>query len=516
MIFLDKVVIYLRKSRADEEAEKRGEGETLIKHKKALLKLANQLNINIIKIYEEIASGESLMHRPEMLQLLKEVEENTYDAVLVMDMDRLGRGNMQEQGLILETFKKSKTKIITPRKTYDLENEFDEEYSEFEAFMARKELKIITRRLQSGRIRSVEEGNYIGTLPPYGYEIEYRDNNRIRTLKPHPEQSEIVKLIFDLYTNNSLGTAKIANKLNELGYKTYTGKTWSASSVLVIIKNKVYAGFVQWKKTENIKSKKVGQVRETRLRDKSEWIEVNGKHEAIISLEIYNKAQEILTKKYHVPYQLTNGISNPLAGIVKCEICGSSMISRPYKHTDNQIMCYNSCGNKGSKLKYVEEKLIQGLNDWLISYKKRWDIVDSHTENINSNMDMYKKIVGGLENELIELEKQKNKLHDFLERGIYDVDTYLDRSKNLAERIEKTNLAIEKSKEALSLEIKKENAQKDIIPTVENVLDLYSKTNDIEKKNKLLKSVLEYALYKKEKWERNEQFTLKLSPKLPN
>ena len=54
-----------------------------------------------------------------------------------MDLDRLGRGDMKDQGIILETFKESKTKIITPRKTYDLTDEFDEEYSEFEAFMAR-------------------------------------------------------------------------------------------------------------------------------------------------------------------------------------------------------------------------------------------------------------------------------------------------------------------------------------------------------------------------------------------
>lgn len=159
------VALYLRKSRADEDAERRGEGETLAKHKTALLKLAKQLKLNIIRIREEIVSGETLVHRPEMLQLLKEVESGEYDAVLVMDIDRFGRGNMQEQGLILETFRSSKTKIITPRKTYDLMDEFDEEYSEFEAFMARKELKIITRRMQGGRKRTAEEGNFIGTRP---------------------------------------------------------------------------------------------------------------------------------------------------------------------------------------------------------------------------------------------------------------------------------------------------------------------------------------------------------------
>src|SRR5690606_32302470 len=131
--------------------------------------------------------------------------------VLVVDMDRLGRGDMQEQGLILGTFRRLNVKIITPRKTYDLNDEFDEEYSEFEAFMARKELKLITRRLQRGRVMSVEAGNYIATRPPYGYEIlELKDG---RTLKPHPEQANVVKQVFRWYTHpdpkEQMGSSKI-------------------------------------------------------------------------------------------------------------------------------------------------------------------------------------------------------------------------------------------------------------------------------------------------------------------
>src|SRR5690606_22405583 len=136
--------------------------------------------------------------------------------VVCMDLDRLGRGNMKDQGVILDTFKQSKTKIITPRKVYDLENEFDEEYSEFEAFLARKELKIINRRLQSGRVRSVKDGNYIGTRPPYGYKI--KKDQKERYLVSDPYQVPVVKLIFDWYTKKRFGSTKIATRLNESWY----------------------------------------------------------------------------------------------------------------------------------------------------------------------------------------------------------------------------------------------------------------------------------------------------------
>lgn len=515
---MERVCMYLRKSRADLEAEARGEGETLVKHRAILLKFAKEQNLNIVKIREEIVSGESLMHRPEMLELLREVEQGLYDAVLCMDVDRLGRGNMQEQGLILETFKKSNTKIITPRKTYDLNDEFDEEYSEFEAFMARKELKIITRRLQRGRIRSVEEGNYLGAYPPYGYMI--KDTGRERYLVPHPEQAPVVQLIFELYTNDDpkerMGANKIANKLNELGYKSATGIEWKSASVLFILKNAVYAGRIQWRKKEEKKSNDPNKIKDVRTRPQEEWIDVKGKHEPLISMETFMKAQRILKKKYHVPYHLENGITNPLAGLIECGKCGASMVYRPYTHQRYpHLVCYNrNCKNKSSRFEYVEERLLEGLENWLEEFKV--DLSNYKTDNKKSNLiNIKQKVLQNLEKELKELERQKESLYDFLERGIYDVDTFLSRSQNIAERLENCRKSIENTKQELEHAEAEQTAQKEILPRLEKVLKLYYKTNDPVLKNDLLKSVLEKAVYNKERHQKGDDFTLELYPIIP-
>ena len=150
------VALYLRKSRSEELSN--SIAETLKKHKETLLEFAKIKRYEVKKIYEEVVSGESLYQRPQMLLLLRDVEENQYDGVLCMDIDRLGRGTMSEQGIILETFKSTNTQILTPRKTYDLNNEIDEEYTEFETFMARRELKMIKRRMQRGIEKSVKDG----------------------------------------------------------------------------------------------------------------------------------------------------------------------------------------------------------------------------------------------------------------------------------------------------------------------------------------------------------------------
>ena len=88
-------------------------------------------------------------------------------------LDRLGRGSMSQQGVILEAFQHAGVKIITPQKTYDLDNEMDEDYTELQTFFARKELKLIKKRLRRGQERTAAEGGYLASAP-FGYEKNAR------------------------------------------------------------------------------------------------------------------------------------------------------------------------------------------------------------------------------------------------------------------------------------------------------------------------------------------------------
>ena len=502
---MDKICIYLRKSRADEEMEKTlGEGETLSKHRKALLKFAKEKNLNIVEIKEEIVSGESLFFRPKMLELLKEVENNKYDGVLVMDMQRLGRGDMKDQGVILETFKNSKTKILTPQKTYDLNNDFDEEYTEFEAFMSRKELKMINRRMQGGRIRSIEDGNYIATNPPFGYDIEIIKKNRI--LKVNEEEAEIVKLIFNMYINGN-GAKKISLKLNSLGYRTKIGNEFCNSSIIFILKNPTYIGKITWKKKDIRKSRTPGKIKDTKTRDKSEWIIADGKHKAIIDMDTWNKAQKILNNRYHIPYHLTNAPVNPFAGLITCEICGRKMTMRELRGV-KRLMCTNNCGNRSSRFDYVEKATIDALEDYLKKYRFK---IKTESKKDNNN-EIYEKQLNILTKELSTLNNQKLKLFDLLERGIYSEELFLERSKNIDTRMKTLKDNIDKIKKELSKKsiIKKKNE----IIEFENAISAYKQTDDVRIKNELLKSILYKIEYKKNKKQRDDNFEIKIYPKL--
>ena len=457
-----KVAIYLRKSRQDEEAEKRGEHETLSRHRTTLFKLAKEQNLNIVEVKEEVISGESISYRPKMLELLDEVKRGLYDAVLVMDIDRLGRGNMQDQGLILDTFKQSKTKIITPRKVYDLSNEFDEEYSEFEAFMARKELKLITRRMQRGRIKSVEEGKCISSNAPFGYKFEFEGKNRF--LVVDDEKANIVKIIFDMYLEG-LGAYKIANYLNSLGYKTSTGRDWYEKGIRDIIKNKAYCGYIVWNKVE--------RKRNSSRRSPEKQIESLGLHEPIISEDIWNKAQEMRTKRSISPVHDNKKLTNPLAGLVKCKLCGATLTasSSTYGGKKVKFLSCKTCYKVAAvKLDIFESEVLNSLDSILNTYKLYLnDDIESFDDS--SKLNTYLNLLKQLEKESITLINQKEKLHELLEKGIYDIDTYLDRSKVLAEKIENNKNSIDKVKNDIEYESTHSIDISEVVPKLENLLE---------------------------------------------
>ena len=273
--------IYLRKSRADAEAEARGEGETLARHQNILLDLAKRKNLDIGAIYKELVSGEKIAARPEVQKLLEEVSAGKWDGVICMEVERLARGDTIDQGIVAQAFKCSNTLIVTPSKTYDPSNEYDEEYFEFNLFMSRREYKTIRRRMTAGRIASVREGNYIGSIAPYGYKKTQLPDKSF-TLEPEPQEAEIVKLIFDLYIEQHMGASKIATYLNSIGTAPRKSESWDASSVRPILSNPVYCGYVRWNTRPIIKAYANGKYINTRPRFAKGEVH-KGKYEPIIS-----------------------------------------------------------------------------------------------------------------------------------------------------------------------------------------------------------------------------------------
>ena len=136
------------------------------RHEAILDQIVKDKGYYVAKTYYEVVSGESIAARPEIQKMLEEVSAGIYAGVLVVDLERLARGNGADQAYISQVFQFSSTKIITPTKIYDPTNEYDEEYFEFGLFMSRREYKTINRRLIRGRDSSASEGKWISSIAP--------------------------------------------------------------------------------------------------------------------------------------------------------------------------------------------------------------------------------------------------------------------------------------------------------------------------------------------------------------
>jgi site-specific DNA recombinase len=507
------IYIYLRKSRKDlEEERKAGEvGETydtLERHRRTLFAIAKKERHNIVNIYEEIVSGESVAERPRIQEMLRDFENGETDAVLVMDLDRLGRGDMYDQGYLDRAFRYSGTKILTPTEVYDPESETWELVFGIKSLVAREELKSITRRMQRGRVASASEGKSISKVPPYGYQ-----RNEDLRLEPDPETAWVVKKMFEMMKDGH-GRIAVAQELDRLGIKPPNPKrkTWAPSSVTAIIKNEAYIGTIIWGQVKHVKRN--GKYKKIEL-PREKWTIREGAHTPLVSRELFEAANKAHSGRWRPSTVVNKSLSNPLAGVLKCEVCGYTMLYQPRSDRPNDtIRCVNpECRGvqKGAAFNLVEQRVIELLGEYAI------DIAVSLTHQPEKNDDEtpYKKIlIASKTDEMAQLEEQKSELHDLLERRIYTVEKFLEREQNLTNRINGLQDEIDK----LNNEIQKEEVRKSgtdiLLPQLQKVLAEYWEA-DIETRNQMLKTVLEKATYlRKKEWSKRDHFLIQLYPKV--
>lgn len=501
---------YLRKSRADLELEKNSGIDTLKRHRDIIKRTAQSMNINIDVWWEEIVSGETIEARPEIQKMLLEVEQGHFKAILVVDVDRLARGDTADQSRISKAFAFSSTKIITQTKIYDPENEADEEYFEFNLFMSRREYKIINRRLNRGRISSVNEGKFVGSVCPYGYSKEKIKGQKGYKLIIDDEEAKIVRIIFDLACQGT-GASNIANHLNSIGSIPRKTEVWVSASIRSIIQNPVYYGMIKWNHRKTEKKMINGIVYKTRPKHK-DYILAKGLHQPIVDEEVWKMANEKTKIREGKSVKKSLTIQNPLAGLVTCGFCGRIMQRRPYssKYPAGLICSLPHCKNCSSHLYIVENSIIDGLKAYLKEYE---EIVINYKDDDNpvAFNNTNKEII---EKDLAKTEKQLNKAYDLLEQGVYDNDTFFNRSKQLRDKV--SQLKEELKKYSVESPKKKIEKIRNIIPSLEKVVQTYSSLLSPEEKNELLKQVINKIIYlKTEKGRGHEDdFTLKIEIKL--
>lgn len=492
------VAEYLRKSRMEEGMDTE---EVLAKHRQALSEYAASHDLHIIETYYEVRSGESLYARPEMLRLLENVEAGKFEAVLVMDLDRLSRGRMTDQGLILDAFKDSNTKIITPEKTYDLNDELDDEFAEMKTFMSRREYKIINKRLRRGLAQSIQNGCYVANAP-YGYRKITVD--RKPTLEIYEPEAEFVRMIYSMYVSG-YGCIRIAAHISALGARPHRSDSFNRSSIGKILRNPVYIGKIVWNQKKHTKKGRHGATKNIiTYQPRDKWLIVDGLHPAIIDTETYDKVQEMMEGHGHYCH-FDGTISSPLAGLLRCSNCGKNIQRMGY---GKKGMYYEMCNTKGccasAKFEYVEAAILEMLRD------KLRELSVPETQKRGLDTSLVEATLESAKRELTAANGQKTRLYELLETGTYDLPTFRERMEAVKEKISDLEQRIAEAQDTIA-------AAKGTRPhlqaqRIKEVLDAYDDA-DAPHKNALLKSIIDVIWYTKAKKSKPMDFKLQMKLK---
>lgn len=498
----EEIIMCLRKSRADDPLL--SVEEVLAKHEQMLddwveRNLPDAGRIPDGNRFREVVSGgEALDSRPTMLAALRTIESPRYKAIAVVEPQRLSRGSLEDIGRLVKILRYSNTIVITLQYTYDLRDDRDRELFERELMRGTEFLDYQKRIMNNGRLLSVQNGNYIGQSPPYGFKkVMYKEGKRkCYTLEPIPAEAEVVKMIFEMYSNG-LGMVRIADKLNAMHIPAAKGGKWSREVLSVMLSNVHYIGKVKWNGRPTVKRIEDGEVVVSRPRAE-EYLIYEGKHPAIIDKELWDAVQEIRGKIPRNP-KSTDGF-NPLAGLMFCE-CGRVMSARPFKargveQCAPRFLCskQKDCGNASARMDEVMNEVVKVLTDTIADFEIR---IKNGTDD---SAHIHHQMVARLEKRLRELQE--------LEIAQWDAKTKGGMPEHVFERLNGETVA-ELAEVQQALCTARDSVPEPInlqerVTTFRAALDaLLDPEAPVKLKNKLLKECIERITYSRKRTGKN-------------
>lgn len=501
-ITAEEILEYLRKSRSD-DATLTVE-EVLEKHERQLDEFTERTlgsKIPEKNKFREVVSGETIEARSEIQKVLKLIESPKIKGVLVKEVSRLGRPSLKEIGILSELFQYSNTLIITPERCFDLRNKYDKDAFEREMMRGNEYLEYFKEIQQNGRLASVAAGNYIGSIPPYGYDKIWitEGKKKCPTLQIKESEATVVRMIFDMYVNQNMGVNNICNKLDEMKIKPPKGEFWSPLALRDMLVNDHYVGKVKWNWKKTVATVENGEVVRRQTKSKiGEYLVYDGKHEAIITEEVFNAAVE---KKGKNPRQRpSTKLRNPLAGLLFCQ-CGRAMSYRTYKSRDcdprylcnGQTRCNTGSCLVSEMIDRVCDILKQCIEDFEVRLKS----------NAGDSAKLHAKLIKNLEKQMQDIKER--------ELAQWEQQAHPDPSQRMPAEIFKQlneRLLNEKAEiqEALCKAYESMPEPVDYEEKVAKFRDALEALKDpdveVDVKNSLLKACIERIDYKREKPER--------------
>lgn len=478
----EQYIIYLRKSRQDDPRET--VEEVLEKHETMLQEYAQKEfggRIPEENIYREVVSGESIADREEIQKVLARIEDPAIKGVLVIEPQRLSRGDLEDCGRLISDLRYTHTLVVTPYMTYNLENKMERKFFQDELLRGRDYLEYIKEILLRGRIAAVKRGCFIGNYAPYGYKkIKIGKDHTLEIIE---EQAEIVRLIFNLYTNEGLTPHRVAQRLNEMGVKAPRGGKWVKDTIRVIVRNQHYIGKVVFNKIKETIVVEHGEKKVKRLaQPEDEVIVAEGKHAAIIDMETWEAAQKLVARNPRQKF--TYELKNPLSSVLVCGKCGRAMGQHPYKHAEDRYECRH-------KPRCYKSVKVSELDAAVVTALETAELPELQLKVKNGDgkaVKIQQRLLEKLEKQMADYHVQEDKQYELLETGVYTQDVFDRRNAVLRDKIEACQKEIYQAKAAMPKDVDYEER----VVALQNAIDMLKDPEATPaEKNNLLRAIVE-------------------------
>lgn len=440
-----KVAIYIRLSREDGE---NGESESIGNQRDIIMRYIKENNLQFIDEYVDDGVSGTTFERSGFQRMISDIEQKRINMVITKDLSRLGREYIQTGYYIENYFPEHMVRYVAINDGIDtFSNSTSNDVTPFKSIMNDMYAKDISKKVRSVIKEKQKKGEYMCTVPPYGYKKDISQKNHLIV---DENVSYIVKDIFKMYLDGN-SVYKIRDYLNSNNIQSPSGydknlteiKKWNSVTILNILANKAYIGTTVSNKRTNIsyKSKKRIKVPE------KEYIITENTHEAIIDNEDFEKVRFLLAKK---SINKKNKHEYLFRGLIKCKTCHSNLevgaklttYGKPVKNPIPYITCRNSkkgiCPPQHLNYNKFEKEVLQYLKDFLLLYtdKRRLEkIYKKYKASKNNNISKYEKELRQIDTRINTLSNQIDSIYfDKLNHIISENDYFRYTNKIIGER----------------------------------------------------------------------------------
>lgn len=481
-----KIAAYCRVS-----TEKEAQIDSLEKQIEFFNEFTKKNGYELYKLYaDEGISGKQIKHRKQFQQMMQDAKAKKFERVVVKDVSRFARNTVD----LLQSIRELKSYGV--QVDFLNNGEVMEGGSEFIltilGAMAQQESANMSKRVKFGKDITAQKGRVPNLV--FGYD---KIPNERYTLKINEEEAKIVKEIFESYVYKGIGTTKIAWDLNDRGIHTKKTKSkWVQTSIVRMLKNPIYTGRVTNKKSE-VTDFITGTRKDL---PEEEWIVVERPEMRIISDELFNRAQEILSQRSN-EFKLNNKREKTeyvFSTLIYCKHCGYSFrrIKRKYKEDGPEYIRWVCSGRNSMGVNHCpnttvidEEELLSAIKTYLksiIANKKNFmKAVEKEFEKITKLRESNERSEESLLKEIEKVTTKKQKYMEMFQNEVINIQELKQYTNPLNEDIAR----LERELKLITSEIKEKDVlEKELTKTIKTVDDIL---NNQTITNAMLKTIID-------------------------